>query len=1161
MDSTQFAHQRGASSLSSSSSGGGRRYNISHPTDQPQTLVSPPFQPFGQTGYQNGTMATGYPGYPNGQPSANHNQAYSSGSNGHRTGGSIANANGMVSNGVHHNEPPSTRVRHKRPDTEEIKRVAHIHYEELFKFLKSHLAKGQRGPRTNAREKLTRLSQQQFTELSTDVYDELMRRITNARTGSEIPHLAVREEFHPKRNQARQKLATLPRTRFKDLSSDVFFELERRFPELRDEFRPEVSERERREEEEAAQKQRQRQNSILSARDEDVSSHTAHPSEGGNMSGPTNILDQGQSSDLAPQPSMHDVVVPAKSTLVEEEIAMPFTTTDGPAEQVDSSSSFDQKHTRTSSGERPASIRDSIVTNEQENNRNTMYSQASSIGTGFFNGYAASRATESVASPNLAARSSQAEGFQSYEVEKLRSDYEFRIATLQQKVSGLESRNNDLERANSERADALQAELEAKRQSFHNKSQKYEREISEHRENRQKTESELHDTLKRLDELSERHRTLENERSTQPFNQGQMEEELTSLQRDYAEQEELVAELRGEVTNLMEELKQLSTRNDEILGDKENDQTIIRDLNNQVASYKRKYENVKTELRTLKATSQLYVQPPKTDEFMPPSETGAIADINLTAFQSSIDDLLSAARSKTPSSVLMAMKTVILAATLVTDDVSKFEQKKQEGTAEGRAEVSQAKTRISNSLNNLMTACRNHASSHGLSPVSLLDAAASHVSTAIVDVVKLVKVRKATKEEVDEFEITFTQNGTLPNGLKPLLGSSNLANGAFSSPTSDFRRRNVGSEVEERLLSTPGGSGDGNHTVGGGSGMSNRSFSPRLRQGGTPLGRYSPVSYRGDITRKNSSGEGSWKMNGTRSRNASISSSSSHHLPHNSSTFDKDTPAVPAINSDILRAAVPSTRSASFSSNATPRSPGSNGMANMPTGPNHGNKTNLGNGSSSVSSGLQASIDDELVGSRSFTTSSEQHEGSSKDIPHNGTPASTSIGTLSASATASPIPPPLPPSLDNSDDSNEAYWADLRNYIEVQTEAIVHCIQALLSSIREGAQGNQLHENLTQITTIVSSIIAISKDNIPRAAAAVAKQTAVDENMSDSKAATASADGERILRELSEHCERLIEMQTIGGQFDKSTKSNMASASYGVAKGLKALNGLLNIEA
>lgn len=49
-----------------------------------------------------------------------------------------------------------------------------------------------------------------------------------------VPFLPVRDEFHPKRNQARQKLATLPKTRFKDLSSDVFVELGRRYPELKE---------------------------------------------------------------------------------------------------------------------------------------------------------------------------------------------------------------------------------------------------------------------------------------------------------------------------------------------------------------------------------------------------------------------------------------------------------------------------------------------------------------------------------------------------------------------------------------------------------------------------------------------------------------------------------------------------------------------------------------------------------------------------------------------------------------------------------------------------------------------------------------------------------------------------------------------------------------
>jgi hypothetical protein len=50
-----------------------------------------------------------------------------------------------------------------------------------------------------------------------------------------VPFLPVRDDFHPKRNQARQKLATLPTSRFKDLSSDVYYELVRRYPEFKEE--------------------------------------------------------------------------------------------------------------------------------------------------------------------------------------------------------------------------------------------------------------------------------------------------------------------------------------------------------------------------------------------------------------------------------------------------------------------------------------------------------------------------------------------------------------------------------------------------------------------------------------------------------------------------------------------------------------------------------------------------------------------------------------------------------------------------------------------------------------------------------------------------------------------------------------------------------------
>ncbi|TPX34756.1 hypothetical protein SmJEL517_g02757 [Synchytrium microbalum] len=108
------------------------------------------------------------------------------------------------------------------------------HYESLKVYLASYLQNQKSSTtasnqRASAREKLTRLTQQQFQELSTDVYDEMTRRQDSADT---IPFLPVKDEFHPKRNQARQKLATLPNSRFKDLASDVYYELERRFPGL-----------------------------------------------------------------------------------------------------------------------------------------------------------------------------------------------------------------------------------------------------------------------------------------------------------------------------------------------------------------------------------------------------------------------------------------------------------------------------------------------------------------------------------------------------------------------------------------------------------------------------------------------------------------------------------------------------------------------------------------------------------------------------------------------------------------------------------------------------------------------------------------------------------------------------------------------------------------
>lgn len=87
------------------------------------------------------------------------------------------------------------------------------------------------GGLNKARQKLLKLSKLHFLELSTDVYDELCRRMSSGNPDTPSA-LETRDDIHPKRNHARQKLALLSKSRFNDLATDILLEIERRFPEI-----------------------------------------------------------------------------------------------------------------------------------------------------------------------------------------------------------------------------------------------------------------------------------------------------------------------------------------------------------------------------------------------------------------------------------------------------------------------------------------------------------------------------------------------------------------------------------------------------------------------------------------------------------------------------------------------------------------------------------------------------------------------------------------------------------------------------------------------------------------------------------------------------------------------------------------------------------------
>lgn len=186
-------------------------------------LASPPI-----SSGSNGTMNGG--GFPRGANSP---------SNGPSPPASVARSsngaslyNGSTLNGA------SDSGRSRKDD--QFEAILSEHYISLKRYLAASLRDEKENPRPNkARDKLLRLSPVQFQELSTDVFDELIRRQASARKpsnaggpveGGPPPYLLPKDAFHPKRNQARQKLSTLPPPRFRDLATDVFYELERRFP-------------------------------------------------------------------------------------------------------------------------------------------------------------------------------------------------------------------------------------------------------------------------------------------------------------------------------------------------------------------------------------------------------------------------------------------------------------------------------------------------------------------------------------------------------------------------------------------------------------------------------------------------------------------------------------------------------------------------------------------------------------------------------------------------------------------------------------------------------------------------------------------------------------------------------------------------------------------
>jgi predicted nuclease with TOPRIM domain len=680
------------------------------------------------------------------------------------------------------------------------------HFRVLKTYLGPYLNDAQGNPRpSRAKDKLTRLSGIQFQELSTDVYDESLRREQDRKRGgpdapgNDTPkYLLPKNTFHPKRNQARQKLSTLPLERFRQLATDVFYELERRFPRFTNgdlpprSASPAGSIASRISNRGPPGRSRTPNGSIGSMGPGNMGPNNMGPNNMGGrpppgpggyrgppppgdprgaprgdprMQGPPGGMPPGDFGRPLPKTFQQNTIVPNKGTMVED---------DDDDDSAGEDDAFDLE------------------------------------------GAAARRQTnKSTKSMNMAA------------------DLQKQIGELQDKTDSLEStlRDKDEEIQRLKNADvtrdgvslataagfdvsdmyqdnaSMRAEWDDLRLALEEKVEKAENLNSSLRSEIDKLRNENSDAEK---SLRAQIADLESNPPQQAFNAGNDEwrQRCEELERELSEQQRVTEEVRTDASTFLQEMRELSSRSDAAVEKEERLNSQVSSLEAELKEWKSRYARSKTQLRNLKATSiglSSLASPSIANYTRDTSFTtpdGLVKDVHVTNFQLSIDDLLQTARRSDPEQTLESMRTVVKCVRAITGEIDSTPLSQMQsptssisGDIMSTPERQQAKlkSRVSATANNLITATKNYASSNGLSPVSLLDAAASHLSTAIVELLKHVKVRPSPEDELEREEVD--EVGDMPMPLRPSVYTANgIQNRNSNGAGSRGHQRGAGSK-------------------------------------------------------------------------------------------------------------------------------------------------------------------------------------------------------------------------------------------------------------------------------------------------------------------------------------------------------------------------------
>ncbi|EKG13193.1 Spa2-like protein [Macrophomina phaseolina MS6] len=726
-------------------------YSPSVPPTPRNQLITPPTS---VTSSADGMIPNGLarPPTSNGQPSPPSSIARSS------TG------DGLYANSVRDRESISSRKAFM------IEESLSEHYRVLKVYLGPYLRDEKGNLRPNrARDKLLRLSSVQFQELSTDVYDESIRREDERRRGgpnapgNDIPKfLPPKNNYHPKRNQARQKLSTLPIDRFRQLATDVFYELERRFPR----FMGDDIER------------------VTSPTGSVASNRSRGPGRG--------PIPSSGSMGRAPPPPGYRGPPPGPG-------GPGYRGPPGPGlGPPGSGGEFGRPLPKTFQQNTIVPNKGTMVEDDDDNSGMDEEDDDDAFGL-----------------EDAARRSSKRTTNKSMGNDKLIADLTSQIEQLQEKAEGLESqvreRDEEVRRLKNAKDDkenvteSDKAELAEMRDDVERKLEEAQSLNDSLRSELEKTRYEASETER---ELRSRLEDAERSGGSGGGDDNDWKQRYEQLERELEEQQHLTDEVRREASQFLQEMRALSERSNASLEKEERLMVEITRLESEVKEWKTRYARSKTQVRHLRASStglasfaedaSVYA---RDGNFVQPD--GLIKDVHLTKFQLCIDQLLQTARKSNSEAVLDCMKDTVACVRSITADVDAAGSPTSDDGEDSAKRQQKLKSRVSATANNLITASKNHVSAQGLSPVSLLDAAASHLTTSVVELVKLVRVRPTQPGEEDyenpdvrssRLSTDYYGNGARHNrnGSSVSIGSTRYSRSAASSPRPWSTRRSEG---------------------------------------------------------------------------------------------------------------------------------------------------------------------------------------------------------------------------------------------------------------------------------------------------------------------------------------------------------------------------------